>query len=95
MVQGDALLEPVVGPDVAVNLCHTICVIPGVYVMVRLPQHRSGSVWGCSILSVCATEEPVPRADDAGPLPLAALVVPGHRTPSGRLALGVPGRHPR
>ena len=35
------------------------------------------------------------RGCDAGPLPPAALVVPGHRPPSGRLAFGVPGRHPR
>ena len=37
---------------------------------------------------------PASRGSDAGPLPPVALVVPGHRTPSGCLAFGVTGRHP-
>ena len=37
---------------------------------------------------------PASRGCDAGPLSPGALVVPGHRTPSGCLAFGVPGRHP-
>ena len=49
------------------------------------------------LLPKTATASPasVPRGGDAGPLPPAALVVPGHRPPSGCLALSVTGRHPR
>ena len=51
---------------------------------------------GCLCTAKTATTSlaPASRGCDAGPLPPAALVVPGHRTPSGCLALRVTGRHP-
>ena len=49
----------------------------------------------CSTKTATISLPPASRGCHAGPLPPAALVVPGHRTPSGCLALRVTGRHSR